>query len=165
MNGAPVLASICTGPNRACRAAHKTGRSVHVIPENGADAHLHPRLIMPTYHYRTSAEGIEAIAIAEEIAPTVTNDADLERYRAEKVAHYLPVGWCDPTMRRGSDRNYPRCLCGHALCFMDRQSDDCPACDRQIVPYLRLDNDFRAIDPSVPAGFVPMSNGLVPVAS
>ena len=99
MNGAHVLASICTGPNRACRAAHKAGRSVHVIPQTGPDASAHPRLVMPTYHYRTSAEGIAAIAVAEETAPTVTCDDDLYACRRMGIPHYLPVGWIDPTRR------------------------------------------------------------------
>lgn len=99
MSGAHVLASICTGPNRNCRAAHKAGRSVHVMPAQ-VDPFTQPILVMPTYHYRTSAEGIEAIAVADETAPTVTCDSDLERYRAEKVPHFLPVGWVDPSRRR-----------------------------------------------------------------
>lgn len=96
---AHVLASICTGPNRACRAAHRAGRSVHVIPAMSRDAANHPRLVMPTYHYRTSDEGIIAIAEAEENAPTVTCDADLYRFRKMEIPHFLPVGWIDPSRR------------------------------------------------------------------
>jgi hypothetical protein len=91
---AHVLAAICTGPNRACRAAHKSGRSVHVIPESGGPKS--PRLVMPTNHYRTSAEGVIAIAEAEESAPTVSSDADLFAYREAGMPHFLPVGWIDP---------------------------------------------------------------------
>jgi hypothetical protein len=164
MSGAHVFASICTGPNRACRAAHKAGRSVHVIP--GMVDSTEPRLVMPTYHYHTSADGIEAIMQAETTAPTVRNDADLADFRARKIAHFLPVGWCDPSMRRPADRGYPRCVCGHALCFMDRRDyDECPSCNNPIHPYLRLDADFRATDPSVPAGYIPMNNGLVPMSA
>jgi hypothetical protein len=147
----------CTGPNRACRAAAKAGRTVHIIPAPGGP-------VLNTYHYATEADARAALADAEANAPIVHNDADLARYRAENVSYRLPVGWCDPTMRRASDRGYPRCVCGHPLCFMDRRDyDECPACDREIHPYLRLDNDFRPTDPSVPAGFIPMNNGLVPI--
>lgn len=95
---ATVLQSICSGPNRECRAAHKAGRSVHVIEEHSI---VEPALVMPTNHYRTSAEGIEAIHEAYESAPMVRNDEDLLRYRAEKRAYRLPVGWVDPSMRKG----------------------------------------------------------------
>jgi hypothetical protein len=102
MNGAYVLASTCTGPNRNCRAAHKAGRSVHVIPAHtGIDT---PRLIMPTYHYATSADGIEAIDLAERTAPTVTCDADLYACRRMGIPHYLPVGWVDPSRRNTCPR-------------------------------------------------------------
>lgn len=143
----------CTGPNRACRAAAKLGRKVHIIPTPGS-------VVLGTYHYTTEAEARAALAHAEKFAPTVRNDADLEACRSRNVSYRLPVGWCDPSMRRPADRGYPRCVCGHALCFLDRQMRDCPDCDREIHPYLRLDNDWVAIDPSVPTGFIPMNDGL-----
>jgi hypothetical protein len=93
---AHVLASVCTGPNRACRMAHKQGRSVHVIPERRQDGRA---LVMPTYHYRTSADGIEAIMDAEEAAPEVATDADLIEYRERNIPFFLPVGWVDPSRR------------------------------------------------------------------
>lgn len=99
MPGAHVLASICTGPNRACRFAHREGRSVHVIPAMRKDPATEKALVMPTYHYRTSAEGIEAIAEAETMAPTVETDADLYEYRKNNVPFYLPMGWVDPSRR------------------------------------------------------------------
>lgn len=144
---------ICTGPNRACRAAHKAGRSVHIIPAPGS-------VVLPTYHFATETEARETLALAEKHAPTVRNDADLAECRERGIPYRLPVGWCDPTMRRAADRGYPRCVCGHALCFMDRRDDECPVCGTEIHPYLRLDNDLRPTDPSVPTGFVPMNNGL-----
>src|SRR6478609_1374977 len=143
----------CTGPNRACRAAAKAGRTVHIIPS--------PRtVVLATYHYATEDEARAALAHAERFAPTVRNDADLVECRERNLSYRLPVGWCDPSMRRMSDRNYPRCVCSHTLCFMDRQGDECPNCQATIHPYLRLDDDFRPTDPSVPVGFIPMNNGL-----
>lgn len=93
---AHVLAAVCTGPNRACRTAHRQGRSVHVIPDRQADGRA---LVMPTYHYATSAEGIEAIMDAEMIAPTVTTDEELYACRRLNIPHFLPVGWVDPSRR------------------------------------------------------------------
>lgn len=108
---ARVTASICRGPNRACAAAARQGRQVHVIPERG-DVYTEPALVMPTYHYQTSDEGIIAIAEAAENAPTVTCDEDLYRFRKAGVAHFLPVGWVDPTMRRAECPGTPHR--GHA---------------------------------------------------
>jgi hypothetical protein len=97
---AHVLASVCTGPNPSCRKAHKEGRSVHVIPAmRRMDEPARPSLVMPTYHYRTSADGIVAIADADIHAPTVTCDDDLYACRRMNIPHYLPVGWVDPSMR------------------------------------------------------------------
>lgn len=95
---AEVLRGRCNGPNENCRAAHRAGRSVHVIP--GPHSAFHEALVMPTYHYATSADGIDAIYDALENAPMVDNDEDLKRYRTEKVAFRLPVGWVDPEFRR-----------------------------------------------------------------
>lgn len=144
----------CTGPNRACRAAHRAGRSVHIIPGTRG-------LVLNTYHYATEEQAREALAYAEATAPTIRNDADLESARAYGLSYRLPVGWIDPTMRRPANRGYPSCMCGHALCFLDRQFDECPNCMAEIHPYLRLDNDMRPIDPTIPVGFIPMNNGLV----
>jgi hypothetical protein len=91
-----VLSHDCTGPNRACRAAHRAGLPVHMIPESHPKR---PRLIMPSYHFATVAEGAVVIADANAVAPTVATDTDLYRYRADGVAHFLPVGWIDPTRR------------------------------------------------------------------
>jgi hypothetical protein len=148
----------CTGPNRACRAAAKAGRMIHIIPAPGGP-------VLPTYHFSSEDDARAALAKAEAFAPTVRNDADLFTCRDAGIAYRLPVGWCDPTMRRPADRGYPRCVCGHALCFMDRQLDECPDCGTAIHPYLRLDRDFRPTSPDVPVGFIPMNNGLVIIGS
>lgn len=94
---AEVLRSTCTGPNLACRIAHKAGRSVHVIP--GAHSAFEPALVMPRSHYATSADGIEAIYSALESARTVRDDADLRKYREYGLPYFLPVGWVDPSRR------------------------------------------------------------------
>lgn len=109
MNAPMVYPQPCTGPNFACRAAHRTGLSVHVIPAAsryeivGDRARLlDPILVLPTYHFLTAQDGIEFIHLAERTAPTVATDDDLYAYRARGIAHYLPVGWTDPTRRTGS---------------------------------------------------------------
>lgn len=94
---AEVLSTNCTGPNRNCRAAHRAGRSVHVLPTPmGRKA---PTLVMPTYHYGTVVEGLRSISEAFKTAPTVYADADLDLYRSQRVPHFLPVGWVDPSRR------------------------------------------------------------------
>jgi hypothetical protein len=105
-----VLSENCTGPNPACREAHKAGRPVHMIPamprmgvdiviEDGAARVITPTLVMPTYHYANVSEGVEAIDQAMNTAPTVVTDDDLYAYRKAGVPHFLPVGWIDPTRR------------------------------------------------------------------
>jgi len=96
---ATVLSHNCTGPNDACRKAHRDGRSVHMIPDAGRNPGASPALIMPMYHYATEDDGRQAINRAIETAPTVTCDEDLYTYRRQGVAHFLPVGWIDPTRR------------------------------------------------------------------
>ena len=96
---AHILSDHCTGPNRACRAAHKAGRSIHVIPTMRPDPRTAPALVMPTYHYTTAQDGIDAINQAFATAPMVATEDDLYRFRAERVAHFLPIGWIDPSRR------------------------------------------------------------------
>lgn len=107
-NGPEVLSPHCTGRvgNAACREAHRAGRSVHIIPprsrytivDDRAQL-LDPILILPTYHFATVEEGLAAVRDAMATAPTVATDDDLYAYRAAGIAHYLPVGWVDPTRR------------------------------------------------------------------
>lgn len=97
---ATVLSHNCTGPNPTCRAAHRAGRPVHVIPDAGRNPGASPALIMPTYHYPTEAHGVDAIYEAANTAPMVTSDEDLYLFRQMKIAHFLPVGWVDPSRRR-----------------------------------------------------------------
>jgi hypothetical protein len=87
----------CTGPNPACRAAHRAGRSVHIIPPMGTNAP-----VMGTYHYATEAEARAALVNATANAPMVDNDDDLARYTKAKVSYRLPVGWIHPDYRRGT---------------------------------------------------------------
>ena len=87
-----------TGMNRTCQMAYRLGRPAHVIPPP-VDVRKHDALVMPTYHYRTVAEGVATIKSAIETAPTVETDADLYRYRKQMVPHFLPVGWVDPSRR------------------------------------------------------------------
>ncbi len=90
-----IVRDRCTGPNSACRAAHRVGRPVHAYPVN----HQGPALVLPTYHFETADQARTLIAEAAETAPTVTTDDDLHRFRAEGLAHFLPVGWIDPSRR------------------------------------------------------------------
>jgi hypothetical protein len=109
MTNHTLLSTRCTGPNPACRKAHRDGRSVHVIPaipsmddfviENDRARKLTPSLVMPTNHYATAAEGVAAIELAMRTAPTVTCDDDLYACRRMGIPHFLPVGWIDPTRR------------------------------------------------------------------
>lgn len=93
---ARVVASNCPGPNRACKAAFRKGLRVHVRPDYSLQE---PALVMPGYHYETSADGVEAIMHAAEAAPLVHTDEDLYRYRAAGLPYFLPVGWVDPSRR------------------------------------------------------------------
>ncbi len=95
----PTTVSHCTGRggNVECKAAHKRGLSVHIIPGHVSDQ---PRLVMPTYHYATEEEAREAVRIARLTAPTVTCDDDLYACRRMRTPHFLPVNWIDPTRRR-----------------------------------------------------------------
>lgn len=86
---------LCTGPHPACRAAHRRGLSAHVI-SNWSNL----RLIMPTTHFASIADGVAAIEAAMLTAVTISNDDELYAARDAGVPHYLPIGWCDPTMRR-----------------------------------------------------------------
>lgn len=92
----------CTGRggNARCRAAHKAGRPVHIIPPWSSDT---PTIVLPTYHYATEQEARAALAAAD-AAPIVTTDDELYAYRAAAIAHRLPVGWTDPTRRHGNPR-------------------------------------------------------------
>lgn len=93
----PTIRDTCDGPNRACRVAHRAGRPVHIIPPMvGADA---PKLILPTYHYATPQEAMTALEHAMATATTIRTDEDLYAARVTNVAHFLPVGWVDPTRR------------------------------------------------------------------
>lgn len=86
---AHVLRSVCVGPHPKCRAAHRDGRSVHVIPFRGPDVAASPTLVMPTCHYRTSADGIEAVMDAVATAPTADTPADRDRFREQGIPYFL----------------------------------------------------------------------------
>lgn len=85
----------CTGPNRACKAAAKAGRTVHIIPPPGS-------VVLGTYHYATETEARAAFAHDQANAPMVNTDDDLARYTKAKVSYRLPEGWVHPDYRRGT---------------------------------------------------------------
>lgn len=106
---AMVSAECCTGPNPKCRAAHRAGRSVHMIPDSDRMATIRrnggrkmkqtPALVLPTYHFATVEEGTEAICQAWLTAIPVMTDADLYAAREAGVPHILRPGWVDPSRR------------------------------------------------------------------
>lgn len=95
-----TIYEICSGPNRTCRAAHRAGMPVHIIPRDPAPGDdVRSTLILPTYHYANVQDAIVAADNAFTNAPVVRNDDDLYVFRMMKVAHWLPVGWVDPSRR------------------------------------------------------------------
>ena len=71
-----ILREGCKGPNSACKRAARANRTIHIIP-----AHRDPRaqdahLVLPTNHYATREEALEALEIAWNTAITVNNAAD-----------------------------------------------------------------------------------------
>lgn len=95
----------CNGPNAACRAAHKAGRTVHVteavgqFPVDQKFRSLVPALVMPSWHFATAEEGIAALADARTNALMISDDESLYAARAAGLPHLLPVRWVDPTRR------------------------------------------------------------------
>lgn len=91
----------CDGPNPACRLAHKTGRSWHVIPAHPMNTGRDSHLMMPTYHYASPEEGLSAILEAERTAHEVTSD---DEWLALEAAHEVPFrtrpNMTHPTTRR-----------------------------------------------------------------
>lgn len=62
INMGGVIYTDCTGPNAACRHAHRVGMSVHLIPPRYADD---PGLLaLPTYHFHTPADAMAAYLAA-----------------------------------------------------------------------------------------------------
>lgn len=95
----------CKGPNAACRAAHKAGRTVHVIeatwkfPRDAQHRSVVPSLVMPSWHFATAEEGIAALREARANAILIHTDAQLYAAREMELPHILPVRWVDPTRR------------------------------------------------------------------
>jgi len=101
-DSAAVVTSVhCTGPNAACRAAHRAGRSVHVIPSHhDPKQDTHGRLVMATYHYFTAQAGIAAVEAALRDARTVSSDEEwLETEAAHEVSFRTIPGVNHPTRR------------------------------------------------------------------
>jgi hypothetical protein len=96
----PVITEDCSGPNRACRKAHREGRTVHM--SNSAQAHIdgRGRLVMPTYHYATVEEGTAAIRAALVDAVTVSSDEEWLRLESEGAVPFRTrPGMNHPTRR------------------------------------------------------------------
>ena len=95
----------CKGPNAACRAAHKAGRTVHVIeatwkfPRDLEHRSIVPSLVMPSCHYATAEESIAALKEARTNAIMIHTDTQLYAAREMGLPHILPVRWIDPSRR------------------------------------------------------------------
>lgn len=90
----------CTGPNPACRKAHAQGLVWHVIPSHPRNAGRDSYLIMPTYHYASLEEGVEAILEAEATAKEPASDEEWLRLEREgKVPFFTRAGMNHPTRR------------------------------------------------------------------
>lgn len=96
-----VLSTECKGPNRACKAAHKAGLSVHVIDDpRHPDNAVRGALVLPTYHFATVAEGVAAVKDAIANAKTVGSDEEWLRLEdQEQVAFRTRPGFNHPTRR------------------------------------------------------------------
>lgn len=95
-----VATANCKGPNKACKAAHKAGLTWHVIPAHPKNSGKDSWLIMPTHHYATLEEGVQAIADAEATAPEATSDEEWIRLGAEaRVPFRTRAGMNHPTRR------------------------------------------------------------------
>lgn len=75
----------CTGPNAKCKRAAKRGLMYHIIPH-----HLDPRaefahLALPTYHYASRDEAVEALNKGWETAITVDNAIDRDAAYKRRV--------------------------------------------------------------------------------
>lgn len=92
----------CSGPNRHCRAAHKAGRRVHVIPPRQTMEEMETRgcLVLPTYHFATVADGLAAIETALDFAVTPESD---EEWLALEAAHEVPF-WTRPGLNHPTRR-------------------------------------------------------------
>lgn len=92
-----VLDHNCSGPNPHCALAASRGRYAHVIALT--EIYEEPSLVMPSYHFQTIEDGIEAVRHAWATAPVITSDEELYAARRDKIPHKLPVGWIDPSRR------------------------------------------------------------------
>jgi hypothetical protein len=92
----------CRGSHPACRAARRAGRLVHIVPGWRVWDDAFSSIILPDYHFETAEDAVEFLDFAIETAPVVTCDEDLYDFRARKIAHKTPMGWVDPSRRRGA---------------------------------------------------------------
>src|SRR5689334_10091553 len=90
----------CTGPNPACKLAAHTGRVWHVAPAHPMNEGRTSHLVMPTYHYASPEEGLDAILSAQRDAHEVTSDVEwLELEAAHEVPFRTRPGMNHPTRR------------------------------------------------------------------
>ncbi|AXI91376.1 hypothetical protein SAM9427_37045 (plasmid) [Streptomyces sp. ETH9427] len=94
----PDFVRRCTGPNKACRAAHRDGRSVHIIPSGSADK---GSLVLPTFHYETEEQARAAVEAARRDAVVIRSDEALFEARRLAQPYRLLPGWIDPSSRYG----------------------------------------------------------------
>ena len=86
----------CKGPNINCRRHARNGHTVHIAPTH---AITEKALVLPSYHFETIKIAIESLIDARNNAITINTDAELIAARTAQIAHYLPIGWIDPSRR------------------------------------------------------------------
>lgn len=75
----------CTGPNKNCKHASRHGLMIHIIPAHADPRAEHVHLALPTYHYATEQEALDALQRAWDTAITVDNATDRDAAYARKV--------------------------------------------------------------------------------
>lgn len=95
-----VLNHDCSGPNPACVRAHAEGRRVHMFDSPLAHRDGQGRLVLPSYHFFSVADGVAAISRALDTAVTVSSDEEWLRLEREKrVPFRTRPGMNHPTRR------------------------------------------------------------------
>lgn len=92
-----IITPNCTRLVRECRADAVRGLFVHAVAS--CDVYTEPLLVMPSYHFQTTADALSGVQKAWDDAVMIEDDADLYYARIMSLPHKLPVGWVDPSRR------------------------------------------------------------------
>ena len=83
----------CKGPNRECKAAFRANRPFHIIPGHDDPRAQDAHLALPTYHYASRDEAIEALENGWNTAITVDNARDRdEAYKTGRPVRIMKNG-------------------------------------------------------------------------